>query len=240
MYGQMDGSSLFSGGGFMPSQATQVPDSGVSPAKVTLVGLVTSKVERVTDVSFTLDDGTGRIDINRWVNESSDANEMAKILNGMYVKVNGQLKGFHGKRHAVAFSIRPITDFNDITLHLIECIYVHLYNSGAKSGDTTDQRPISNPGSTYQSVGTGYQAPNSNQFSARSSGKGPDDVLNLVLEFFNDPANLKNEHGLHVDEVIRRLGLPPNKIKDAINYHVDVGHIYSTIDDYHFKSAMNG
>ena len=34
--------------------------------QVTLVGLVTSKVERVTDVSFTLDDGTGRIDINRW------------------------------------------------------------------------------------------------------------------------------------------------------------------------------
>lgn len=31
-----------------------------------LVGLVFEKTERVTDVSFTLDDGTGRIDCHRW------------------------------------------------------------------------------------------------------------------------------------------------------------------------------
>ncbi|KAK1317675.1 Replication protein A 32 kDa subunit A [Acorus calamus] len=195
MYGgsQNDGNSLFSGGGFMPSQATQTPDSGVSPAKsrgtqgvlpltvkqiseafhssdeksgfvidgvdasnVRLLGMVTKKMERVTDVSFTLDDGTGRIDVNRWVNEAAETNEMAAITNGMYVKVNGNLKGFQGKRHVVAFSVSA------------------------------------------------------------------------------------SEHGLHVDEVARRLGIPMNKIKDAINYHVDIGHIYSTIDDNHFKSACNG
>lgn len=31
-----------------------------------LLGLVMTKTERVTDVSFALDDGTGRIDVNRW------------------------------------------------------------------------------------------------------------------------------------------------------------------------------
>lgn len=99
------------------------------------------------------------------------------------------------------------------------------------------------------------------------------------------------EHGLHVNEVVQRLGLPLDKIlyllflfplflnlsvlyacgcsvlalvllcvfkwftqslvysllillywfsREAIHYHVDVGHIYSTIDDDHYKSAMNG
>lgn len=28
--------------------------------------MVTNKVEKITDVNFTLDDGTGRIDIHRW------------------------------------------------------------------------------------------------------------------------------------------------------------------------------
>lgn len=39
MYSQMDAPSLFSGGGFMPSQATQVPDSGASPARVRAVAV---------------------------------------------------------------------------------------------------------------------------------------------------------------------------------------------------------
>ncbi|KAL0309467.1 UNVERIFIED_CONTAM: Replication protein A subunit B, partial [Sesamum radiatum] len=105
MYGnsQFDGNAAFSGGGFMPSQATQTTDPGFSPVKnreaqallpltvkqiseafqasddkgnflidgvdvnnVKLVGMLYEKTERVTDVSFVLDDGTGRIDCHRW------------------------------------------------------------------------------------------------------------------------------------------------------------------------------
>ncbi|KAG1364454.1 putative Replication protein A 32 kDa subunit B [Cocos nucifera] len=104
-HSQFDGaSSLFSGVGIIPSQATQAPDpSSFSPPKnrgapgalpltvkqiaeayyasddkstltvngsevtnVRLLGLVMNKTESDADVSFTLDDGTGRIDINRW------------------------------------------------------------------------------------------------------------------------------------------------------------------------------
>ncbi|KAF8400290.1 hypothetical protein HHK36_013587 [Tetracentron sinense] len=110
---QFDGNAAFSGGGFMPSQATQNADYGASPAKnrdtqgllpltvkqmneaflssddksnfvvdgvdVTLVGIVFNKAERVTDVTFTIDDGTGRIDCHRWVNEAVDTKEMEEI-----------------------------------------------------------------------------------------------------------------------------------------------------------------
>ncbi|KAJ6831803.1 replication protein A 32 kDa subunit B-like [Iris pallida] len=70
---------------------------GIDASNVRLLGLVMSKAERITDVSFTLDDGTGRIDVNRWVNETSDTSEMAIIENGMYVTISGTLKGFQGK-----------------------------------------------------------------------------------------------------------------------------------------------
>jgi replication factor A2 len=34
--------------------------------QIRVVGTVSGKAERATDVSFTLDDGTGRIDFIRW------------------------------------------------------------------------------------------------------------------------------------------------------------------------------
>ncbi|MFS8006940.1 putative replication factor A protein [Helianthus anomalus] len=123
MYGgEFDGAVAFSGGGFMPSQATQTTDpfpSALSKHRdkqthsinreanqqSVLVGMVLNKAERVTDVSFVLDDGTGRIDCNRWVHEAVDTKEMEAILEGMYVRVHGQLKGFQGKKQLAVFGI---------------------------------------------------------------------------------------------------------------------------------------
>nr|TKW40484.1 hypothetical protein SEVIR_1G248900v2 [Setaria viridis] len=100
--------------------------NGVEVSTIRLVGRMLGKVERVTDVAFILDDGTGKIDVNRWENESSDTKEMADVNDGNYVIVNGGLKGFQGKRHVVAYSVRRVTNFNDIAHHFLHCIYVHL------------------------------------------------------------------------------------------------------------------
>ncbi|ONK72164.1 uncharacterized protein A4U43_C04F16450 [Asparagus officinalis] len=272
--GQFDGgaSNLFSGGGFMPSQATQTPESsfsksrggqgalpltvkqiseayhsnddksnfavdGMDASNVKLLGIVMNKAERVTDVSFTLDDGTGKIDVNRWVNETCETDEMAAIENGMYVVINGSLKGFQGKKHVVAFSVRPVVDFNVVTLHFIECIYVHLENTIPKVQGSS----LLGAETMMKNEVQGYQTPMSNQFSpysaAASSGGN---ILQLVSDIFQEKASLAREHGLHVDEIVQRLCLPKDKIMEAIHYHVDVGNIYSTIDDDHYKSASNG
>ncbi|PKU83315.1 hypothetical protein MA16_Dca023600 [Dendrobium catenatum] len=60
------------------------------------------------------------------------------------------------------------------------------------------------------------QSPASNQVTT-SNTDAKADIYKLVLDIFEEPESL-----------------------EAINYHVDVGHIYSTIDDYHFKSACTG
>lgn len=43
-----------------------MPKFGPNFVQFRVMGMVVDKVERVTDVSFLLDDGTGRIEINRW------------------------------------------------------------------------------------------------------------------------------------------------------------------------------
>ncbi|XP_064984236.1 replication protein A 32 kDa subunit A-like isoform X2 [Musa acuminata AAA Group] len=212
---------------------------GVDATNIRLLGLVMNKAERATDVTFTLDDGTGRIDVIRWVNDTSDANETAIIQNGMYVSVNGSLKGFQDKKRAVAFSVRPVSDYNAIALHFIQCIHVHLWNTRQKGGAFQHQTtPVKTTTTSFEGLRV-PQTPVASQSSGSANTNGPEtDIYKLVLSVFQEPANLDSDHGLHVDEVAKRLGVPINKIKEAIDYYVDIGHIYSTIDDYHFKSAF--
>ncbi|XP_038983793.1 replication protein A 32 kDa subunit B-like isoform X3 [Phoenix dactylifera] len=167
--------------------------------EVRLLGLILNKAESVADISFTLDDGTGRIDINRWVNEFSDANEVAAIQNGMYVRVDAHMKGFQGKRHA--FSVRPVTDFNDIVLHFIECIYVHFETELKVLACREVQKGVpawmqTNPitSTPFSNRVKGYHAPLTNQSSAFSStDRSGNDAYNLVLGVFQEPAILIQE-----------------------------------------------
>ncbi|GMN52055.1 hypothetical protein TIFTF001_021210 [Ficus carica] len=238
---QFDGAAAFSGGGFMPTEATQAPDSSFSPAKnrdvqallpltvkqisdafmpgneksefvvdgvdvnnVKLVGIIRDRVGRVSDVTFVLDDGTGRIDCNKWFHEAVDANEMDGILEEMYVCVHGRLKSFQGKRSLNVFSVRPVEDYNEIASHFIECIYVHFYNSRSRKLQG---------GVNTQSQETSL----TNQPIAQSSAGGSKSTEDMVMEFLHQPMCL-----LAIDNLVKE------------------GAVYSTVDDNHFKSAING
>lgn len=247
-------SSLFKGRtvhGVIPLTVKQISDAynsrddktsltvdGVDVTHVRLMGLVTNKMEKATNLTFTLDDGTGRVNVIRWVNDTADANEIAIIQNGIYVIVIGNLKGLQEKMQVTAFSIRALIDYNEIPLHFIHCIQIHAAHSGNKVGTS-----VQLPGNSFNSntVVKGVrenQSPAFNQSTVAGSKNDPEaDIYKLVLDVFEEPASLASEHGLHVDAVVTKLGIPHKKIKEAIDYHVDVGHIYSTIDDYHFKSA---
>lgn len=43
-----------------------------------------------------------------------------------YVRVNGRINSFSNRVSVVGHSIRPITDFNEITYHLLDTIHTHL------------------------------------------------------------------------------------------------------------------
>ncbi|KAJ0791457.1 putative replication factor A protein [Helianthus annuus] len=72
---------------------------------VSVVGMVFNIVERNTDVTFSLDDGTGKLDCKRWLNEPFDRLQMEEIREGIYVHVDGHLKSFKGEKHVAVFSV---------------------------------------------------------------------------------------------------------------------------------------
>ncbi|KAI4335413.1 hypothetical protein L6164_014058 [Bauhinia variegata] len=269
---QFDGNAAFSGGGFMPSQTNQGPDSSFTPSRnrdaqsllpltikqindavqstddksnlivdgvevnnVTLVGRMCNKVGRITDITFTLDDGTGRMECNKWVQESVDTIEVDRISDGTYVRLHGHLKGFQGKRTLNVFSIRPVTDFNEIDGHFIDCIYVHLYNTKLRSG-IPNQQNMTNPMSATPTKG--YQAMPPNLFSAQYNN-GQKSVEDMVLEVLHLPANRAREEGVPRELIAKHLGIPLDKLMLAIKNLIEEGAIYEAIGD-HYKSIING
>lgn len=76
-----------------------------------------------------MEDGTGSMEVRQWIDQTetaSDAQKRRELVPDMYVRVNGRLNNFGNKISCVAFQIRPITDFNEITYHFLETIHVHL------------------------------------------------------------------------------------------------------------------
>ncbi|XP_027917879.1 replication protein A 32 kDa subunit A-like [Vigna unguiculata] len=272
---QFDGNAAFSGGGFMPSQATQGTDpslvtsknrdaqsllpltvkqihdalqssddkanliiDGVDVNNVTLIGRVCNKAGRVTDVTFVLDDGTGKIECNKWFHEAADTNEAEAILDGMYARLHGHLKNFQGKRTLNIFHFRPVTDFNEVASHFIDCIHVHLHNSRIRSSVLNQQHVMN---STPITPAMGYQAqvvPPANDFSDQHVN-GQKSAENMILDFLHLPANRSRNEGVHRDLIAQHLQISLEKLMLAIKSLIDEGAVYETIAD-HYKSIING
>ncbi|RVW52330.1 Replication protein A 32 kDa subunit A [Vitis vinifera] len=221
---------------------------GVDVTNITLVGMVFDKSERVTDVSFALDDGTGRIECKRWVNEAFDTREMENIRevlilffnfvpnsDGIYVRLNGHLRSSGGNRQLVAFSVRPVTNFDEIAFHFIEVIHLHLKNSKTRLPSDALTQPLS---ASVKTESTGYQTPSS-QLSAQSVD-GVNGLDQMVLDYLQQPSNYDREKGIHRDELSQQLKISTEKIMESIRTLEEEGLIYSTIDEFHYKSTTSG
>ncbi|KAJ6993905.1 hypothetical protein NC653_016891 [Populus alba x Populus x berolinensis] len=180
---------------------------GAEVNNVTIVGRVSHKEDKASEYSFLVDDGTGQIECTQWVQESLDTEQMGEILVGMYVRVHGHLRGLQGRRFLNVFSIRPVTDFNEVPNHFIECIYVHFYNTRIRG--VTAQPPVAN--STNTSL-KGYQAAPPYQSSAYSSADGLNNASQMILNFLQQPSYLTTE-GAHYDAIAGQLKIPTDKLK---------------------------
>uniref|UniRef100_A0A1J3I755 Replication protein A 32 kDa subunit A n=1 Tax=Noccaea caerulescens TaxID=107243 RepID=A0A1J3I755_NOCCA len=211
--------------------------NGVELTNVSLVGLVCDKdVSKVTEVRFTLDDGTGTIDCKRWVNESFDAREMESVRDGIYVRLNGHLKTFQGKKQLLVFSVRPIVDFNEVTFHYIECIHFYSQNTepqlGQQVGDVTQSHTVNSQGGSNTNQATTLNPVMSSQ---NSDGNGRKNLDDMIIDYLKQPVCTARQQGVHLDEIAQQLKIPKNKLEGVIQSLEGDGLIYSTIDEYHFK-----
>ncbi|KAK6159088.1 hypothetical protein DH2020_006402 [Rehmannia glutinosa] len=188
---------------------------------VKLVGMVFNKSERVTDVSFVIDDGTGRIGCTRWVNDPQDTKEVEGLTDSIYVRVHGHLKSYQGKKQLVVYAISAsiATLGLSVLAHTngalgFSYMTVCLFNFGECNLQNSGSAPPSAPAAV--STPSGSQAVSSSQLSQEYNLDGLGSIDKKVLDYLQLPSSLEAMESLESE-----------------------GLVYSTIDEFHYKSTAS-
>ncbi|CAK4634594.1 unnamed protein product [Aphanomyces euteiches] len=212
---------------------------------VHLMGLLTEVVHNSTTITFVINDGTGTFPARFFLQGDDDPFQqqlVETLQDGMYVSVVGTLRSFGGKTSLSSYAVTPVENFNQITHHFLDCIYTHLRNvkgpqGGAPSqGGYNDQSSVNRFGGGFSAFGgqqPAYGAQTNYNYGATDSGFS-DPAQQAILDILG--AN-STDMGLSVDQIKQQLQgrLSDAQLRDALNYLTNEGHIYSTIDENHFK-----
>ncbi|XP_003977145.2 replication protein A 32 kDa subunit [Takifugu rubripes] len=219
------------------SQADEAFKVGdVEVVQITLVGVIRSTDKSMTNIQYKVDDMTAApMDVKQWV-DTEDPNVDSTVLPpDTYVKVSGNLRSFQNHRSVVAFSVRPLEDMNEITSHMLEVVQAHMILGTPKSMGSGGGRVNSNstqmPRTNTETLGgsyTGVDMMANNGLSANQN-----QVLSLIR-------SCPYPQGISIQELKQRLsGIGLSVIKQVVEFLSNEGHIFSTIDEDHYKSTDN-
>ncbi|CAH1773961.1 unnamed protein product [Owenia fusiformis] len=196
--------------------------------QVTIVGLVKSVSVAPTRIDYGLDDGTGPIiEVKQFVDNDESVPEEERVspmMENTYVRVYGNLRSFQGKQNITAFKVLPITDMNELTSHILETIKVHLELTQPVSANQTNGHHETNA------------TPAKNTYAGAMTDNSMSNVQQQVLTIIRGSAS--DEAGISIQNIMQQLrGLPEKAIRDSVEFLSGEGHIFSTIDDDHYRST---
>ncbi|RIA86709.1 hypothetical protein C1645_779005 [Glomus cerebriforme] len=218
-------------------EATLISDNSVSIdglelRVIKIVGIVKSKTPRHQGLDYVVDDGTGFIDVKVWHDGSEETNVNKKIdlTVNTYAKFFGNCRIFANKKHVAAHIVRPIEDHNEISYHMAEVIYAHLYLTKGLNNPSNNQL-VSNS-STYE-----YQSRNSSSYVGnQATTQLHKDIFDLISK------QNHTQMGADVNDIAQKLAFQygsDQAVKFAIEDMVGEGQLYVTSDDNHVKTTGN-
>lgn len=199
----------------------------VEVSQVTFVGIVRSVKETNTRIDYEIDDMSGPpLDVKQFVdNDEStpDSEKVTAMRENTYVRVSGHVRSFGGKRNVTSFRIEPITDMNELTCHILEVIHSHALlaqqSSDMKSGSLNNNNMMTSGG-------------DSTGFGVVNGLTATQNQVHVIIR------NNMTDEGANVEQVCKQLrGVPEKAIREAIDFLSSEGHIYSTIDEDHYKAT---
>lgn len=217
---------------------TGVPDDhfridGRELGHVTFVGVIRSVSESETNLSYEVEDGTGMIEVREWISRDESeytAQKRASRREGLYVRVVGQLKTYHDKKHVTAFNLRAVEDFNEITHHFLEVIHAHLYNTkGPIPAGLAPQKLAAKPSNMGVNQAAHHQA-----HAPQAGGDRMQQLSENILEIIQ--ARRDQPEGVGITEIYNVLHdvATFDEVKKTLMSMAENLHIYTTKDDDHF------
>lgn len=206
--------------------------------QVTIVGQVRSVNPQQTNITYRLDDGTGTIDVKKWVDADKQEDADPKYEPDQWVRVWGRLKSFNQKRHVGAHFIRAIDRFDEVNYHQLEATYVHLYytkgplgadgqqqngNGAANGGDGN-----AGPGdSMFVDQYGGANGNNRSEETAKLGACGPN--ARKMFQFLSNAPG--SNEGVHLNLITSSTGLTTRDVLGAADDLLAQGLVYTTVDD---------
>ncbi|XP_059858373.1 replication protein A 32 kDa subunit isoform X2 [Delphinus delphis] len=130
------------------------------------------------------------------------------------------------KKSLVAFKIMPLEDMNEFTTHILEVVNAHMMLSKSSSQPSAGRAPVSNPG-----MGEAGNFGGNSFMPTNGLTVAQNQVLNLIKA-------CPRPEGLNFQDLKNQLQhMTVPSIKQAVDFLSNEGHIYSTVDDDHFKST---
>ncbi|XP_051494189.1 replication protein A 32 kDa subunit [Apus apus] len=197
----------------------------VEISQVTIMGIIRHAEKAPTNILYKVDDMTAApMDVRQWVDTDEAGGENVVVPPGTYVKVAGHLRSFQNKKSLVAFKIMPLENMNEFTTHILEIVNAHMILR--KNLMSASRGPQSFAGTgDMGGYGGGGSLP-VNGLTAHQS-----QVLNLIK-------NCPVPEGMSLQELKLQLqNMSMSTIKQAVEFLSSEGHIYSTVDDDHYKST---
>jgi len=201
--------------------------------QVSLVGIIKNVLKRANDLTYLVDDMTfsGEVVVkvqgddtedieNEDQQQASSSSSHSSFIENQYVRVYGILKNIGGQRILQSFKILPIRDLNEITNHMLECMNASVHYTAKNNGGET-----SSHAAPLKSTNNNYNSPE-------------DGLTALQRQISTIIKNAKDESGIHLNEICAYLKTTNQKsIREALEFLSTEGHVYSTVDDEHFKAA---
>ncbi|KAF8783370.1 replication protein A 32 kDa subunit-A-like [Argiope bruennichi] len=214
----------------MPESDDSLKIGSLSAKIITFVGFVKSADIQTTKITYIVTDHTGpAIEVQMWLGETDEQKKKVdEIPEESYARVTGAVRSMKGKRHVIAFNVQPIQHLNELTMHIAEVIHTSMSvavmdKQSATSGLGSSSMMTS--GTTESAMDT-FDAGNSRKLTK------PQQLVKQAI------INCKDEQGINVMELYNSLkSLSRQSIQEALDFLSNEGHIYSTIDEDHFKST---
>ncbi|CAD6580767.1 MAG: replication factor A protein 2 [Alectoria sarmentosa] len=196
--------------------------------QVSFVGQIRNISTQTTNITYKIDDGTGTIEVKQWIDADATMDTTSdstiskpKLIENEWARVWGRLKAFNNKRHVGAHVIRPIADKMEITYHLLEATYVHLYF-------------IKGPIDQIKVEGGGDASEVSYGGGGDTGMKGAQ-IMNLSVAARRVFQTLKNSpqnnEGLHVQNIAALVGMNVPDVRKAGDELLGNSMIFTTVDD---------
>lgn len=195
--------------------------------QVTLVGQVRSINPQPTNITYRIDDGTGTIDVKKWIDpeKAEDVEAASQYPLDSYVRVFGKLKAFSNRRHVGALFVRAIEDFNEVNYHMLEAAYVHL-----------DANRTSNGGGQGSGGGDGDDSMFVDNYGGGGGGGGGSRAANCstnaqrLYKFLQTSSG--GSEGLEANVIARGTGMSVRDVEVAADELLSFGLVYSPVDDH--------